>query len=315
VKNSQTISFISIRNDYQLSEEENYLFNLLNFDSFRSFLKCKYPATSSNNQFAKFIKKVKPVSTSTTIYIDFNYEISEFPNENLYQFVSIESLTISCPQNIFYVYINNDFNYNPNFDLFINKIISSYEQAIDKFLEIGVYLKIKILLINSLEYKRTEEFFANNLLDFPSKSNYNNTKTTENKNNFKFKELEMKVNELICKKFKKKNEDIPKNSNLIIQFNEIMGDVDKKEPKQNKYRKTTMTYKFTEPKPKQIKRNEYQNLIIALAKKNYINKLFSKENIKENKINSKLIEFLGTNNKGDNGKANGTIKENYENGL
>jgi hypothetical protein len=213
------------------------------------------------------------------------------------------------------VYINNDFNYNPNFDLFINKIISSFEQATDKFLEIGVYLKIKILLINSLEYKRTEEFFANNLLDFPNKINYNNTKTIENKNKFKFKELEMKVNELICKKFKKKNEGIPKNSNLIIQFNEIMGDEDRKEPKQNKYRKTTMTYKFTEPKPKNIKRNEYQNLIIALAKKNYINKLFSKENIKENKINSKLIEFLGTNNKGDNGKANGTIKENYENGL
>lgn len=77
----------------------------------------------------------------------------------------------------------------------------------------------------------------------------------------------MKVNELICKKFKKKNEGIPKNSNLIIQFNEIMGDEDRKEPKQNKYRKTTMTYKFTEPKPKNIKRNEYQNLIIALAKK------------------------------------------------
>ena len=315
VKNSQTISFISIRNDYQLSEEENDLFNLLNFDSFRSFLKCKYPATSSNNQFAKFIKKVKPVSTSTTIYIDFNYEISEFPNENLYQFVSIESLTISCPKNIIYVYINNDFNYNPNFDLFINKIISSFEQATDKFLEIGVYLKIKILLINSLEYKRTEEFFANNLLDFPNKINYNNTKTTENKNKFKFKELEMKVNELICKKFKKKNEGIPKNSNLIIQFNEIMGDEDRKEPKQNKYRKTTMTYKFTEPKPKNIKRNEYQNLIIALAKKNYINKLFSKENIKENKINLKLIEFLGIKNKGDKEISNGTIKENYENGL
>ena len=104
VKNSQTISFISIRNDYQLSEEENDLFNLLNFDSFRNFLKCKYPATSSNNQFAKFIKKVKPVSTSTTIYIDFNYEISEFPNENLYQFVSIESLTNSCPKNIICIY-------------------------------------------------------------------------------------------------------------------------------------------------------------------------------------------------------------------
>ena len=312
VKNSQTISFISIRNDYQLSEEENYLFNLLNFDSFRSFLKCKYPATSSNNQFAKFIKKVKPVSTSTTIYLDFNYEISEFPNENLYQFTSIESLTISCPKNIIYVYINNDFNYNPNFDLFINKIISSYEQAIDKFLEVGVYLKIKILLINSLEYKRTEDFFANNLLEFPTKNTYNNPKTKETKNNFKFKELEMKVNELICKKFKKKNEDIPKNSNLVIQFNEIMGDTDKKVPKPNKYRKTTMTYKFTEPK--QIKRNDYQNLIIALAKKNYINKLFSKENIKTNKINTKLIEFLGIKNK-DNKKENGTIKENYENGL
>ena len=56
---------------------------------------------------------------------------------------------------------------------------------------------------------------------------------------------------------------------IVIQsfINEIMGDGDKNGPKSNKYRKTTMTYRFTEPKPKHNKRNEYQNLIIALAKK------------------------------------------------
>ena len=58
VKNSQTISFVTTRNDYNLDNIENSsLYDLLNFDSFTNFLKSKYPPTSSNNQFSKFIKK------------------------------------------------------------------------------------------------------------------------------------------------------------------------------------------------------------------------------------------------------------------
>ena len=336
VKNSQTVTFITTRKEYNLSEEENCLYELLNFDSFRNFLKCKYPPTSSNNQFAKFIRKVKPVSTSSAIYIDFNFEISEFPNENLYQFVSIETLSSECPENIMYVYINNDFNYNPNFDLFINKIISSFEQAYEKFRERGVYLKIKILLINSAEYKRSKIYMGSNLLGFSNNNNNtNNNKNEKNNNNFKLEYVEKKVHELICIKYKKKFENLPINSNLIFEFNEIMDDINKKESKLNKYRKTTIDYKFHNPR--KIYKKEYQSLIIALAKKNYINKLFDKENIKTNKIHQKLSQFLDaqkawnvnekeTNNimnnkeekdeqyKGNKEKIN-IVKESYENGL
>ncbi len=313
VKNSQTITFITTRSDYHLLEEEdNNLYELLNFDAFGSFLRCKYPPTSSNNQFAKFIKKVKPLSTSSAIFIDFNFEISEFPNENLYQFISIETLSSECPENIIYVYINNDFNYNPNFDLFINKIISSFEQATEKFKEKGVYLKIKILLVNSVEFKRSKGFLGANLLGFSNKINNTNNNKNENENSFKLKDVEKKVHELICKKFKKKNENMPINSNLIFQFNEIMDNANKKESKQNKYRKTTINYKFLNPK--QIYKKEYQNLIIALAKKNYINILFNKENIKTNKINLKLSQFLGAKKlwsiKEDNKKENEDKKQN-----
>ena len=337
VKNSQTVTFITTRKEYNLSEEENCLYELLNFDSFRNFLKCKYPPTSSNNQFAKFIRKVKPVSTSSAIYIDFNFEISEFPNENLYQFVSIETLSSECPENIMYVYINNDFNYNPNFDLFINKIISSFEQAYEKFRERGVYLKIKILLINSAEYKRSKIYMGSNLLGFSNNNNNNtnNNKNEKNNNSFKLEYVEKKVHKLICIKYKKKFENLPINSNLIFEFNEIMDDINKKESKLNKYRKTTIDYKFYNPR--KIYKKEYQSLIIALAKKNYINKLFDKENIKTNKIHQKLSQFLDaqkawnvnekeTNNimnnkeekdeqyKGNKEKIN-IVKESYENGL
>jgi hypothetical protein len=334
VKNSQTVTFITTRKEYNLSEEENCLYELLNFDSFRNFLKCKYPPTSSNNQFAKFIRKVKPVSTSSAIYIDFNFEISEFPNENLYQFVSIETLSSECPENIMYVYINNDFNYNPNFDLFINKVISSFEQAYEKFKERGVYLKIKILLINSAEYKRSKIYMGSNLLGFSNNSNNTNyEKNEKNNNNFKLEYVEKKVHELICIKYKKKFENLPINSNLIFEFNEIMDDINKKESKLNKYRKTTIDYKFHNPR--KIYKKEYQSLIIALAKKNYINKLFDKENIKTNKIHQKLSQFLDAQkawnenepnniinnkeekdeqNKGDKEKLN-IVKESYENGL
>ena len=326
VKNSQTVTFITTRSDYQLSEEENNLYELLNFDSFTNFLKCKYPPTSSNNQFAKFIKKVKPVSTSSAIYIDFNFEISEFPNENLYQLVTIETLTLECPENIIYVYINNDFHYNPNFDLFINKVISSFEQAIEKFLE-KVLLKIKILLVNSLNYRRSKSFFASNYLDFSNKKDDKNENNEQN--NFKLKDVEMKVHELICKRLKKRSQDIPVNSNLIIEFNEIMDDVIKKAPKPNKYRKTIITYKFGEnSKNVQNNKNIYRNLILALSKKNYLDKMFNKEDIKNNKINIKLMQFLGVTRPGtqnskekneikdeNNLEQNGTIKEKYDNGL
>ena len=347
VKNSQTVSFVTTRKDYQLSEEENCLYELLNFDSFQNFLRCKYPPTSSNNQFSKFIKKVKPISTSTALYIDFNFEISDFPNENLYQLVSIETMTLECSENIFYVYINNDFRYNPNFDLFINKIISSFEQATDVYKEKGVFLKIKILLINSIEHKRSKSYLSSNFLDFSNRISYSETSREtikNNKNSFKLKKVEMKVHELICKKFKNKSKNLPINSYLIIQFNEIMDDMNKKDAKQNKCRIATITYNFT--KIKQENKNEYQNLIIALAKKNYINMLFNKENIKTNKINIKLKQFLGyemaekpkkkeNNNKEiedkkddnkdekdeknekneKNKEQNGKIVENYENGL
>ena len=341
VKNSQTITFVTTRSDYNLfEEEENNLYELLNFDSFSNFLKCKYPPTSSNNQFSKFIRKVKPVSTCSAIYIDFNFEISEFPNENLYQFITIEILTSECPENIMYIYINNDFNYNPNFDLFINKVMSSFDQATDKFKDRGVFLKIKILLVNSSDPKRNKAFLSTNLLSGYSYKNNTNTNNNKNENKFKLKDVETKVHELICKKFQKKTENLPYNSTLIFQFNEILNNnnTSKKESKQSKYRKTTIKYKFT--KPKQANKKEYESLILALAKKNYLNKLFNKDNIKENKINLKLLQFLGVkkikenddlindkninNDKNDDNKKNNNnligddnnaIKKSFENGL
>ena len=324
VKNSQTISFVTTRNDYNLDNIENSsLYDLLNFDSFTNFLKSKYPPTSSNNQFSKFIKKVKPRSTSTAIYIDFNFEIADFPNENLYQFISIEILMSESPENIFYIYINGDFNYNPNFDLFINKIISSFEQAMEKFKEKGVFLKVKLLLVDSNESKKNR-YMTNNLFSFSTTNNNlnnNNNKTNEGQNSFKLKQLEMNVHKLICQKLKKKNEDISFNTKLIFEFYEIIDDTNKKEPKKNKYRKTILNYQFI--KKKNVINPDYLNLIYALAKKNYLNKMFGKENIKTNKIHIKLLQFFGKKKLNDATKnknlikneKNENIKESFENGL
>ena len=324
VKNSQTISFVTTRKDYNIGESENScLYELLNFDSFLNFLKCKYPPTSSNNQFTKFIKKVKPKSTSTAVYIDFNFEIADFPNENLYQFISLEILTSESPENIFYIYINGDFNYNPNFDLFINKIISSYELAMEKFKDKSVFLKIKILLVISNESKKNNRLFGNDMFSFSN--SINNNKTNEKENTFKLKDVEMNVHKLICQKLKKKNEYISNNKQLIFEFYEIMDDSNKKELKKNKYRKTILSYKYI----KDIN-PDYINLILALGKKNYLNKLFPKENIQTNKIKTKLIQFLGKkkvdkpkedkNSKEDSNQINNLkneniINEKYDNGL
>ena len=325
VKNSQTVSFITTRNDYNLGvNESSSLYELLNFDSFTNFLKCKYPPTSSNNQFSKFIKKVKPRSTSTAIYIDFNLEITDFPNENLYQFISIEILTSESTENIFYIYINSDFKYNPNFDLFINKILSSFELAMEKFKEKGIFLKIKLLLVNSNESKRNNRFLGNNLFSFSNNTN-NINKSNNTGNSFKLKEVEMKVHELVCQKLKKKNKYFSNNTKLIFEFNEIIDDANKKELKKNKYRKTVLNYKFS----KEGMNSDYLNLIFALSKKNYLNKMFDSENIKTNKINIKLLQFFGIKQSDNikkekkltediniiNNEKNINLKEKYDNGL
>ena len=265
---------------------------------------------------------MKPRSTSTAIYIDFNFEIADFPNENLYQFISIEILMSESPENIFYIYINGDFNYNPNFDLFINKIISSFEQAMEKFKEKGVFLKVKLLLVDSNESKKNR-YMTNNLFSFSTTNNNlnNNNKTNEGQNGFKLKQLEMNVHKLICQKLKKKNEDISINTKLIFEFYEIIDDTNKKEPKKNKYRKTILNYQFI--KKKNVINPDYLNLIYALAKKNYLNKMFDKENIKTNKIHIKLLQFFGKKKSDDTSKnknlikneKNENIKESFENGL
>ena len=117
-----------------------------------------------------------------------------------------------------------------------------------------------------------------------------------------------------------------------------MDDINKKEAKYNKYRKTTINYKFLTPK--KIYKNEFQSLIFALAKKNYINKLFNKDN-NNIIISQKLAQFLNVkkiwsakennnnikeNNKDNinndkenqtkkNNETNNVVKESYENGL
>ena len=144
---------------------------------------------------------------------------------------------------------------------------------------------------------------TNNLFSFTTNTNTsnNNNKTTEGENGFKLKPLEMNVHKLICQKLKKKNEDISNNTKLIFEFYEIIDDTNKKEPKKNKYRKTILFYQFN--KSKNDINPDYLNLMYALSKKNYLNKMFDKETIKTNKIRIKLLQFFGDK------KLNGTPKD------
>ena len=163
---------------------------------------------------------------------------------------------------------------------------------------------------------------TNNLFSFTTNNtSNNNNKTTEGENGFKLKPLEMNVHKLICQKLKKKNEDISNNTKLIFEFYEITDDTNKKEPKKNKYRKTILSYQFN--KSKNDINPDYLNLMYALSKKNYLNKMFDKETIKTNKIRIKLLQFFGDKKLNGtpkdknfiNKEKNENIKERYENGL
>ena len=311
IKNSQVVTYITTRNNSNVIDGgENTLYGYVNFDSFETFLKSKYPPTSSNNQLAKFIKKVQPKSTTSAIFIDFNLEIGDFPNENLYQLISLEVLTYESPINIIYIFINNDFSYNPNFDLFINKVISSFDNAMDKFTNNEVFLKIKILHVNSPDYKRNKSYFGNYLKDFSKDTNKNLNGSEKNiKYKFKLEEAENKLHELICKKFRKK-ENVITNSSLVFEFYEIMDDINKKEPKINKCRKKIIRYKFN----KSSFRN-YMNFIIVLTKNNYLNKLFENKDKSSNKVIEKILKFLSKNNGINDYNKNNINKASFQNGF
>ena len=76
------------------------------------------------------------------LYLKFNVEIGEFVPINEYQFLAIETMINCSNENIFYIFIDNDFCYNVNFDLFINKILASYNSKINNNKDNEVYLKI-----------------------------------------------------------------------------------------------------------------------------------------------------------------------------
>lgn len=192
IKNSSTLTYIVTKDKENLSNANENLNKLINFEGYQNFLQVKYDSTSSNNYYDKFICKLDVKLSLVVLYCKFNVEISDFVNENEYQFLAIETMIKLSNENIFYIFIDNNFQYNANFDLFINKIIASYNSKIFNNPNSEIYLKIKLYL-------------SHNEQDFIFPKFFNN------------------IEQMICDYFEKKNGNLPKNASLTIEYSEIKG--------------------------------------------------------------------------------------------
>ena len=169
----------------------------INIEGFKKFLKAKYESCSSNNYYSKILLQILPFKSLSILYFNFNTEIDEFVPENEYQFVCIENLINVCNENVFYIYLNHDFKYNENFDLFINKILDSFN------------LKLKNVKNND-ENKEIKNLFLKIKIIHSHKEK-----------DFKLESLFKKVNEYFYDYFKNKKNYL--NCEFIFEFNEIKG--------------------------------------------------------------------------------------------
>ena len=251
IKNSSTLTYIVTKDKETLSNANENFTKLISFEGYQNFLQVNYESTSSNNYYDKFITKLDVKLSLVMLYLKFNVEIGEFVPENEYQFLAIETMINCSNENIFYIFIDKDFCYNVNFDLFINKILASYNSKINNNNDNEIYLKIKLFLSHE-----EEEFI------FPS--------------------FFPKIEKMIYDYFEKKNNNIPKNASLTIEYSEIKGN--KKELCNYVITRTKYIFKSDI--------DDYESNIdfINFQKVVKHNKLLSKLNKKN--IMNKIYEFL-----------------------
>ena len=216
IKNSQTLSYYGNNESVSLKEYNENFMKFINIEGFKKFLKAKYDSCSANNYYSKIIEKILPLKCLCVMYFNFNTEINEFVPENEYQFVCIENLIRVCNENIFYVYLNHDFKYNENFDLFINKILASFNS------------KLK----NIKNDKNNNKEIRNLLLKIKIIHSHK-------ENDFKLETLFKKVNDYFYDYFKNKKNYL--NCEFIFEFNEIKG---KNKKEKCSYKIINVKYKF-----------------------------------------------------------------------
>ena len=215
IKNSQTLTYYGNNENTSLKDYNENFMKFINIEGFKKFLKAKYESCSSNNYYSKILLQILPFKSLSILYFNFNTEIDEFVPENEYQFVCIENLINVCNENVFYIYLNHDFKYNENFDLFINKILDSFN------------LKLKNVKNND-ENKEIKNLFLKIKIIHSHKEK-----------DFKLESLFKKVNEYFYDYFKNKKNYL--NCEFIFEFNEIKG---KNKKEKCSYKIINVKYKF-----------------------------------------------------------------------
>ena len=215
IKNSQTLTYYGNNENTSLKDYNENFMKFINIEGFKKFLKAKYESCSSNNYYSKILLQILPFKSLSILYFNFNTEIDEFVPENEYQFVCIENLINVCNESVFYIYLNHDFKYNENFDLFINKILDSFN------------LKLKNVKNND-ENKEVKNLFLKIKIIHSHKEK-----------DFKLESLFKKVNEYFYDYFKNKKNYL--NCEFIFEFNEIKG---KNKKEKCSYKIINVKYKF-----------------------------------------------------------------------
>ena len=276
IKNSCTISYLICKGESEV-EKSNEIFNVVfKGKNFKKFLLSNAEIRESNKFYDEFLAKIKAIHSLTVLYVNFNLEESDFFLKNEIQFKLLETHIQNQRVKIFSFFLDKNFNFNKNFEIFMLKMLSLFDTCPRSV----NCLKLKFLLNSNKDTFITETFYN---------------------------KIEDRIKEHFCKKDSECIFKEQKNI-FIFEITEIIGDKRTKCNFISKYSKyhncKEEIIKKTNFKDKYRKSEEFLSLEKALKRKNSklinnapimntLKKFFSetKVSITEEKIISKNENF------------------------
>ena len=127
IKNSCTISYLICKGESEI-EKGNEIFNVIfKVKNVKKFLMSNAEITESNKLYDEFVSKIKPVHSLNVLYVNFALEESDFFIRNEIQFKLLETHIQNQRVKIFYFFLDKNFSFNKNFEIFIRKMLSLFD--------------------------------------------------------------------------------------------------------------------------------------------------------------------------------------------
>ena len=179
IKNSNSLTYFTNKKNVTskiISDAFNMYFNVKHIKKLVNAVNEQIKGGVESSFYADFIGKASPYQANVLINVDFECVVEKFISFNEVQFKLFETIVGICRKKVFLIYLNKNFEFNENFEMFIDKMFKGFVTMCSRSENA---IKLKFLL---LSYNHNENNKNNNII----LSNDNNTDTNIN-NNIVFK--------------------------------------------------------------------------------------------------------------------------------